>query len=311
MIGWIRSQLTLSVLVVASMAVAPASVAGGLSFDDGPAALGGLTFDDDDAAAAAAEEAGDDSAHWFTLEYEDQNGVPTFALLYGIPESDAVLFSTSCAMGSVAKSVKVDLMVDYGAAAPDEDVGAVIEAGSKTFSFPARVFADSDEFAGVRLQIGRKSPVWSALRSAPQPKFGVEGSTNMSIASADGAEAAIADFAANCLGDAAVTASAIEVPAVEAGEAANKPVIVRPKTAAAPAADSFACDDGSTISIAIGGEPSARVASVSLASGQNLALTATAAAFGDKYTDGSTTLRVSGANAQLTTPDGNQLCRMQ
>lgn len=309
MIGSIRSRLTLSLFVVASMAVAPASGAGGLSFDDGPAGPGGLSFDDGD--AAAAKEPNYDTAHWFTLEYEDQIGAPTFALLYGIPDTDALLFSTSCAMGGAAKSVEVDLMVDYGAAAPDEDVGVVIEAGSKTFSFPARVFADSDEFTGVRLQIGRKSPVWSALRSAPQPKFGVEGSTNMSIASANGAEAAIADFAANCLGDAPATAPVTKVPAVEAGEGGKKPVIVLPKTVAAPAADSFACDDGSTIGIAIGGEPSARVASVSLASGQNLSLTATAASFGDKYTDGSTTLRVSGATAQLTTPDGNQLCRMQ
>ena len=307
MIGWIRSQLTLSVFVVASVAVAPASAAGGLSFDDAPTGLGGLSFDDDD--AAAANEAVDETAHWFTLEYEDQNGAPTFALLYGIPESDAVLFSTSCAIGSVVKSVKVDLMVDYGAAAPDEDVGAVIEAGSKSFSFPARVFADSEESTGVRLQIGRKSPVWSALRSTPQPKFGVEGSANMSTASDNGAETAFADFAANCLGDAAVTAPVIKVPAVEVAKGGKKAVIVLPKTVTAPAVDTFACDDGSIIGI--GGGPSARVASVSLASGQNLSLTATAASFGDKYTDGSTTLRVSGANAQLTTPDGNQLCRMQ
>lgn len=224
---------------------------------------------------------------------EDQNGAPTFALLYGIPESDAVLFSTSCATGAAAKSVRVDLMVDYGAAALDEDVEAVIEAGSKTFSFPARVFADSDEYAGVRLQIGRKSPVWSALRSAPQPKFGVEGNPNTSTASADGAETAIADFAANCLGDAAAIA----------------PVIVLPRTVVEPATDTFACDDGATIGI--GGDPSARVASVSLASGRVLSLIPTAASFGDKYTNGTTTLRISGANAQLTTPDGNQLCQMQ
>lgn len=296
MIGLIRSRLTLSVfLVAASMAVAPAFAAGGLSFDDGDAAAANLTEGD--------------SAHWFTQESEDQQGARTFSLLYGVPESDAVLFSTSCAIGNEAKSVEVDLIVDYGAAAPDEDVGAVIEAGSKTFSFPARVFADSDEYAGVRLQISRKSPVWSALKGAPEPKFGVEGSTNMSSASADGAETAFADFAANCLGKTAPIAPVIKVPAVEAGKALNKPLIVLPKTAAAPAVDSFACDDGSIIGI--GGGLSARVASVSLASGRVLSLVPTAASFGDKYTDGTTTLRVSGATAQLTTPDGNQLCQMQ
>ena len=298
MIGLIRSRLTLSVfLVTASMAVAPAVAAGGLSF-----------YDAGDAAAAANLTEGD-SAHWFTLESEDQQGARTFSLLYGVPESDAVLFSTSCAMGSEAKSVEVDLIVDYGAAAPDEDIGAVIEAGSKTFSFPARVFADSDEYAGVRLQISRKSPVWSALKSAPEPKFGVEGGTSMSSASADGAETAFADFAANCLGKAAPIVPVIRVPAVEVGKAPNKPLIVLPKTAAAPAGDSFACDDGSIIGI--GGGPSARVASVSLASGRVLSLVPTAASFGDKYTDGTTTLRVSGATAQLTTPDGNQLCQMR
>lgn len=280
------------------MSAWPALAAGGLSFDDAG-----------DAAAAGAANPG--TERWFTLAYNDQNNAPTFALLYGVPETDAVLFSTRCAPGAVAKSLEVDLMVDYGAAAPGDDVGAVIEAGSKSFSYPAKVFADSDESAGVRLQIGRKSPVWSALRSAPQPKFGVEGSTNMGVASADGAEAAIADFAAHCLGDVAVTAPLIKAPAVEVGKSGKPPVIVVPKTAAAPAADSFGCDDGSTVSIPIGGEPTTRIASVSLVGGQKLSLAATAASFGDKYTDGSTTVRVSGAAAQLTTPAGNQLCRMR
>lgn len=296
MIGLIKSRLTLSVFVAASMVVAPAFAAGGLSFDDAG-----------DAAAANVTEG--DSAHWFTQESEGQQGARTFSLLYGVPESDAVLFSTSCAIGSEAKSLGVDLIVDFGAAAPDEDVGAVIEAGSKTFSFPARVFADSDEYAGVRLQISRKSPVWTALKSAPEPKFGVEGSTSMTSASADGAETAFADFAANCLGKTVPIAPAIKVPAVEAGEAPNKPIVVLPKTAAAPAVASFACDDGSIIGIA--GGPSARVASVSLASGRVLSLEPTAASFGDKYTDGTTTLRVSGSTARLTTPDGNQFCRLQ
>jgi hypothetical protein len=298
MIACIRSQLTLSLLVVATMIAWPALAAGGLSFDD-------------DRDAAAAEPANPDAPRWFTLEYNDQNSTPTFALFYGVPETDAVLLATRCPLGGAAKSVEVDLMVDYGAAAPGDDVGAIIEAGSKSFSFPAQVFADSEESAGIRLQIGRKSPIWSALRSAPQPKFGIEGSTNMSIASADGAETAIADFAARCLGDAAVTAPLIKMPAVEVGKGGKQPVITLPKIVATTAADTFACDDGSSIGIPIGGDPSARVASLSLASGQHLSLTATAASFGDKYTDGSTTLRVSGATARLTTPAGNQLCRMQ
>jgi hypothetical protein len=295
MIGRIRSQLTLSLLVVASMTVGPALAAGGLSFDD-------------DADAAAAGEAADATAHWFTLEYEDQNGAPTFALLYGIPESDAVLFSTSCAIGSAAKSVNVDLMVDYGAATLDEDVETVIEAGSKTFSFPARVFADSDEYTGVRLKIGRKSPVWSALRSAPQPKFGLEGSSNMSVASSDGADTAIADFSAHCLDNSVATAPT-KVPALVVEKVAKQPLIVMPKTAAAPATDSFACEDGS--SVAIGGGTDFRVARVALFGGPVLSLTATTASFGDKYTDGTTTLRVSGANAQLTTSEGNLRCELQ
>ena len=126
--------------------------------------------------------------------------------------------------------------------------------------------------------------------------------------SAIGAEKAMADFAARCLGDTSASAMTT-APASEPGEAATRPLIALPKTAADPAVDTFACEDGSVVRI--GGKPTAPRAMVSLASGKALSLTPATASFGEKYTDGSTTLRVSGATAQLTTGNGSQLCTMR
>lgn len=304
-----KSVLALLIIAAASLTVSQVLSAGGLSFDnDSPSAPGGLSFEDD---GVHAEEGtvNQENAHWFTIEYEDLDAGPTFALLYGIPESDAVLFSTSCVIGSGGKSVEVDLMIDHGGAVPNQEVEAVIKAGSKSFSFPARVFADSDEFAGIRMQVGRKSPVWSALAETPQPQFGIEGSANTSVASAEGAGTAIAGFKANCLDDAVATAvPAVKVPVLDIPATAPGVVVPRPAATSKPG---YLCDDGSMIGITFGGGSAARVANVSLASGQTLALAAIAATFGEKYSDGSTTLRVSGANAQLTTSDGNRLCTEQ
>lgn len=223
------------------------------------------------------------------------------------PETDALLFSTRCQIGKPARSLEVELMLDTSSVGAGEDVDTMIEAGSKVFSFPARSFADSDEFSGLRLMIGRKSPVWSALAEAPEPRFGVEGGAGVQTATADGAAEAFDAFAAACLDDDAAPTPAIRAP-VATGDGAS----AGPAAVAAPNPQSsgtaFACDDGSTLSIAVSGAPASRLAVVALGQGKSLSLTAVAAAFGEKFTNGSNTLRLSGATAQLTLNGASRIC---
>lgn len=282
-----------------------------------------------------------DGPHWFTNAYKDDAGADTIALVYGIPESDAVLVATTCGPGTGARTVEVDLIVDPGAALPGEAVQAVFRVGGQSYTYSGTVFEDSSEYAGVRVEIGGRAPLWAALRAGGEVSVGTEGGS-FATASADGAATAIRTFTDGCftagaaagplvqldLGAGAATPATRKAPLVQldlgAATATPKAPLVQldlgvatapgsPPVApslGAPATPSYLCDDGSIVRVTLSN--AGNVAQLERPGTGPLALSEIPAPFARKFSDGTVTLHLSdSATIQLTQPTGRQLCQRQ
>lgn len=295
-----------------------------------PAITPPLTVSPPPAAAPAI-----DGPQWFTSDYDD-NGRSMLRLTYGLPETDAVLVSTACAKGAGARSVSVDLLVDFGGARDGDPVGVTIRAGGQTFNYSGKVFESGEEYAGVRIDVGSRAPLWAALRTSADISVGIDGGGS-ATASAAGAVDAIGAFTGGCFGSStAVPAVQVmprpsaNVPAVNIATGQQTPVtlplggtvaksplvqlgVTLPATpVSAPAMPSYVCDDGSAFQMMITTGASGDVAEVKRPGQAQLALAEIPAPFGRKFTDGKTTLHVAnGATVQIADSAGRQFCERQ
>lgn len=297
-----------------------------MTFDDTPATLGGLSFDDED--AAGGKDIDSDTPHWFSSIGEDDAAKKRISLVYGVPDSDAVAVSANCDLGTGTRSADIDLIVDVGAAAPGDIVTAVFVIAGRTYSYPARVFESGSEYAGVRLNVGSRAPLWTALQSAQELRIGVEG-TGLMSASGAGAGQAVSAFRSGCFAATAATPGPsiqvdikpiIAAPILRVEVTPKMPVIaVNPVIAMTPGqakdpepgATVLICDDGKRRWFSRSAPGTTPVAKLHLQNGAPVPLPAVASAFGEKYSDGVTTLRIADGTALISSGTSRQFCSIE
>lgn len=151
----------------------------------------------DVAASEVVSEPIEDEARWYIQQSANEDGAETVALTFGIPGTDAVLFSTSCDTGVGTRNAEVSLSIDFGSLQGGDSAQVDFNTYSGQFSYPGKVFIDSEESAGVRLTVGARAPLWRALASAKSISFGVSGGPTVTIPRPD-TEGVVKSFVESC-----------------------------------------------------------------------------------------------------------------
>ena len=235
----------------------------------------------------------DGDARWMIEQAVARDGSERLGLTFGIPDTDAILLSASCDMG--LNTATLDLSVDFGGLRHGAATDLQITTRSGRFSYPGTVFVASEESAGVRVTVGGRAPLWRALQATDSVTFGVPGGAVSSLAAGD-QDGVVASFIEGCFvaGANAIPvvqptppasvelpkAKPIEAPAVVSTPVVKEPVpapvlvvpVAPPAAPAAAGGGSFACGDGSKVTVAISGPASAQVATVTVGSGAPLVL---------------------------------------
>jgi len=167
----------------------------------------GIPFDPTPLIAAVATDAPPDGPIWLTTEYTDETGAPAVSLVYGVPETDAILLSTTCVTGTGARSVRVNLLLDTGALPPGEAVEARIGVAGATYTYPGKVFEESTESAGLSFDVGSRAPLWNDMRAGGDMSFGIVGGASVG-GSAASAAAAVDAFTNACFAPATAAPAA-------------------------------------------------------------------------------------------------------
>jgi membrane-bound inhibitor of C-type lysozyme len=81
--------------------------------------------------------------------------------------------------------------------------------------------------------------------------------------------------------------------------------------AAVPAGIRYLCDDGSSLNVAIDTAGATKVATLAMANGDTVSLAEIPSSFGEKYSDGNVTLRVSSGAIQIVQESDRQFCAEQ
>lgn len=310
----------------------------------------GIPFDPSPLVADRAGDVPVDGPTWFTSQYANEAGAPMIALVYGVPESDNILLVATCAAGTGARSVTFNLSLDTGAAPPGATVDALISVAGNAYTYPGKVYAESSEDAGLSFDVGSRAPLWGGLRSGGDLKFGIAGGVSVG-GSAMGAATSVTTFTDACFSARAVNAPLVQLDTAPAangvapvvklnlgtadtppaaplvklnlGSTETKPLVELEATAPTPLIKvdlgsppsppgiRYHCDDGSSLSVVVETVGAMTVARLALASGEPISLAQVQSPFGEKYTDGKTTLRVSAGIIQVADGSSSQFCAQQ
>ncbi len=119
-----------------------------------------------------------DGALWMQGLYDTDRGT-TYTLSYAIPETDAWRFSAICEAGTIGPEIPVMFAMDFGDRPNGAPVVVHFQAGDLNGDYVGSVSIQSDEYAGILVNIGNKDPLWKALTSAQSLTVGTDtGSEN-------------------------------------------------------------------------------------------------------------------------------------
>ena len=278
------------------------------------------------------EVATDEGALWSIGQFPDpESGRQFLGLSYGIPETDAVLFSASCAMDGV-EAVDVLLGVDYGPLADGDPTQVQISAGGRTFVYPAQVFADGDERSGVRFAVGARAPLWQALSAGGEFGMGIPGGI-VAAATDRNVRGAVAAFTAACFPGAAslaVVPSPAQPEAVQPVVGGTPGDVFTPLVPAAPAEQpavpvaqpvapvaqpapggptTFTCDDGTTAVVVITGASPNETALLTIGAEPPLTMKVMASPAGRILNNGATIMMINPGMVQLVRNGKPTACR--
>lgn len=272
----------------------------------------------------------EDEARWFIQQSATEDGAETIALTFGIPGTDAVLLATSCDPGAGIGSAEVSLSLDFGSLQDGDSAQVDFNTYSGQFSYPGRVFIDSEESAGVRLTVGARAPLWRALASAKSISFGISGGPTATIPRPD-TEGVVKSFIESCFSSVGAPSPAKPVqPKVSAPSdtfVPDQPAVDRPNVdssngesdakvpvaSVAPASDGearvFVCPDDTELRLTITGTAPKRLADLVVGSNPPERLTELPAGANVLFAGANVTLFVKDDAVQIVQKGVKSDCR--
>ena len=265
--------------------------------------------------------ANDDGTTWFTNSFMDAaTGEQQTSLIFGIPETDALVFNAQCKMGPVGRGILTDFIIDTLGQPAGSPVQVSVQSFTNRAQLPGQVFQDSEEYAGIRTEIPLNDPVWNIFRSDDNIALAVIGATQASQIDAAN-KPAVSDFLQACQTRLA-SGGAGQPPFQQPGMPTQmpmqpgmptmptqQPMMPQGQTGGATQAFTYSCTDGSTLSGRIETAGNTEIAYVTHAGRAEVPLIAAASTVGKTYSNGQQTLTVLQGAAQYTTGGTALLCQ--
>ena len=265
--------------------------------------------------------ANDDGTTWYTTSFMDAaTGEQQTQLIFGIPESDALMFNAQCKMGPAGRGIVTDFIIDTLGQPAGSPVQVSVQSFSNRAQLPGQVFQDSEEYAGIRTEIPLNDPVWNIFRSDDNIALAVIGATQASQIDAAN-KPAVSDFLQACQTRLA-SGGAGQPPFQQPGMPTQmpmqpgmptmptqQPMMPQGQTGGATQAFTYSCTDGSTLSGRIETAGNTEIAYVTHAGRAEVPLIAAASTVGKTYSNGQQTLTVLQGAAQYTTGGTALLCQ--
>ncbi len=222
-----------------------------------------------------------DRAVWSFDHYDgDQNGQTTYALSYGVPETDAVAFTATCHSGMQGPTMPVLLSVDYGDAPDGAPVTARMRSGTFDATYAAVVSSQSSESAGILVQVGANDPLWHVLSHGGSIAFSAGDGQPITV-SLEGSSKPVEEFLQTCRSVFAETDAATPRP----------PQLLTYQ---------YVCDDGTQFRAQFDNSRSYSIAVLSFSDGPEVPLIQAESGSGARYSNGDDTLSTQGDTAVLS-----------
>jgi len=131
------------------------------------------------AGPASAQDAAD--LEWRQDAFDDADGGRTQTLSFAIPETDAWLFNAECKAGNAGPSIPVMLALDFGTRENGDNVEIRFRTEAYDATFPGAVSIQSEEYAGITVEVGVGDAFWPALRRGHALDLGIIGEETRSL----------------------------------------------------------------------------------------------------------------------------------
>ena len=248
--------------------------------------------------------ANDDGTTWFTNSFMDAaTGEQQTSLIFGIPETDALVFNAQCKMGPVGRGILTDFIIDTLGQPAGSPVQVSVQSFTNRAQLPGQVFQDSEEYSGIRTEIPLNDPVWNMFKNDDNIALAVIGATQTSQIDAVN-KPAVSDFLQACQTKLA-SGGAGQQPTMPT----QQPMAPQGQIGTATQAFTYSCTDGSTLSGRIETAGNTAIAYVTHNGGAEVPLISVASPVGKAYSNGQQTLTVLQGAAQYTNGGAALLCQ--
>lgn len=229
---------------------------------------------------------GASDAQWRQYGFDNADGARTHHLSFAIPETDAWLLDARCTAGDMGPAVPVMLALDFGARKNGDEVEVRFRTKAYDATFAGTVSIESEEYAGVGIEIGVEDAFWQALRRGYTLHYGLPGEEARSM-SLRGSNDPIRRFLGHCREIFAAT-DANATPAQEGPFA-------------------YTCEDGTTFRLTVDNSRSYSVATVT-ANGKTTTLVQAPSGSGTLYSNDALEVHTKGDEALMITPQETIRC---
>ncbi|MCW1930776.1 hypothetical protein [Pararhodobacter zhoushanensis] len=148
--------------------------------------------------ATSLPAAAQDGMVWAYNRYIEASPLDTFlGLTYGIPETDAVQASITCAIGANWIYGDVTVGADVEGLADGADVALAFQSPGYSATHQGTVIRQEEGMWGVSFAVDLTDPFWNALMTQPALTYGVPGRPTLTLPLA-GADIPTHDFLGDC-----------------------------------------------------------------------------------------------------------------
>lgn len=173
--------------------------------------------------ASGAPSFSQENLSWNFYSFPASGGEPAGATLYfGIPETDAVLFSARCRPGTPARA-QIAAGLDVEGLATGQNVQVFFEGEDRSLTYPGQVVRMEEFIHGVQVTVDIDDPLWPLMAALRSVAYGVVGSDRpFQDLSLRGSQGPVQNFTTHCAGIEAPAQAAATPPAPATGTTGSK-----------------------------------------------------------------------------------------